>query len=355
MKKTQLLLLALLSLFWCSNALADNQCAQCRKWITSKDSYIEHEGRIYCSQKCFAQAMPKCAVCGKSIASGKGLSGSYVYTKDKYYCSDDCFQKSLPFCAVCKKPTKGGLRSKEDPTKIYCSQDCYQATLPKCARCGTIMKSWTVIDGVNFCQDCKDLPACFNCQMPGAGRESKDGRRWCDTCMAQAVMDSAKAEQLFRQTREEIKAHLGLSTPDTIRFQLVDADQLGQLLGHKNFAEHGLYRYDVQYTVTRKTEGKTVRETKKVSRELFDIFILTGLSPQNFKDVAAHELAHDINYRYFPKVQGQREVEGFAEYVSALMNQHWGQAKVNDTKLRNLQKEYAEAYKYYLKLGEKRG
>lgn len=348
MKRTLLLLLVLLPLLWSSSALADSQCAQCRKWITSKDSYIEHEGKIYCSQKCFARAMPKCAACGKSIAEGKGLAGGYVYTKDKYYCSDECFQKSLPLCAVCGKSVQGGLRDQQDKSKLYCSQECYRTTLPKCALCGAVMQSWTEIEGVKFCGQCARLPECFNCQMPGAGRESRDGRRWCDSCLALAVMDQAEAQKMFDQVRLDLKSHLGLSTPDTIAFHMVDADSLGRLLGHKNFAERGFYKYNVQYTVNKKKQ-------KKVTRELFDIYILSGLSPENFRDVAAHELAHDINYRYFPRVQGQREVEGFAEYVSALMNQYWGQDKVNDTKLRNQQKEYAEAYKYFLKLGEKGG
>jgi hypothetical protein len=292
--------------------------------------------------------MPKCAACGKSIAEGKGLAGGYVYTKDKYYCSDECFQKSLPLCAVCGKSVQGGLRDQQDKSKLYCSQECYRTTLPKCALCGAVMQSWTEIEGVKFCGQCARLPECFNCQMPGAGRESRDGRRWCDSCLALAVMDQAEAQKMFDQVRLDLKSHLGLSTPDTIAFHMVDADSLGRLLGHKNFAERGFYKYNVQYTVNKKKQ-------KKVTRELFDIYILSGLSPENFRDVAAHELAHDINYRYFPRVQGQREVEGFAEYVSALMNQYWGQDKVNDTKLRNQQKEYAEAYKYFLKLGEKGG
>jgi hypothetical protein len=355
MKRILLLLLVLLPLLWAATALADNQCAVCRKWIKANDSYIEHEGKIYCSQKCFAQAMPKCATCGRSIAGGKGLEGSYIYTKDKYYCSDECFQKSLPLCVVCGKRAQGGLRDQQNPDKFYCSQECYRTTLPKCALCGAAMQSWTEIGDKKFCENCKKLPECFNCQMPGASHEGKDGRLWCDSCFALAVMDSAKAEQLFRQVRDDIKTRLGLSTQDTIEFHLADADQLGKLLGHKQFAERGFYRYNVQYTVIKKTEKKAAKEIKKVDRELFDIFILSGLSPENFKDVAAHELAHDINYRYFPGVKDQRDVEGFAEYVSALMNQHWGQEKINDGKLRNLKKEYAEAYKYFLKLGEKEG
>jgi len=355
MKKILLLLLVILPLLWSSAALADNQCATCRKWITAKDSYIEHEGKIYCSQKCFAQAMPKCAACGKSIAGGKGLEGSYIYTKDKYYCSEECFQKSLPLCAVCGKRVQGGLRDKQNPDKLYCSQECYRTTLPKCALCGATMQSWTEIEGKRFCESCKKLPECFNCQMPGAGRESKDGRRWCDSCMALAVTDPALTQKMFDQVRLDIKQHLGVFTQDTIVFHLVDADSLGLLLGHKNFAEHGLYRYNVEYKIIKKTVKKVTREEKKIERETFGIFILSGLSPENFRDVAAHELAHDINYRYFPQVRDKQNVEGFAEYLSALMNQYWGQEKVNDTKLRNQQKEYAGAYKYFLKLGEKEG
>ncbi|MBI5805472.1 hypothetical protein HZA73_05455 [candidate division TA06 bacterium] len=348
MNKIFFSLLFLLPLLWTSPALAGDQCTQCRKLITAKDSYIEHEGKVYCSQKCFAQAMPKCATCGKSIAEGKGLAGGYVYTKDKHYCSDECFQKSLPACAVCGKRTQGGLRDQQDKSKFYCSQECYRTTLPKCALCGDVMQAWTEIEGAKFCNHCAQLPECFNCQMPGAGRESGDGRRWCDSCMALAVMDQAEAQKMFDQVRRDIKQHLNTFTGDTIAFHMVDADSLALLLGHKNFAERGFYKYNVRYTVNKKKQ-------KKVTRELFDIYILSGLSPENFRDVAAHELAHDINYRYFPKVQGQREVEGFAEYISALMNKYWGQEKANESKIRNQQKEYAEAYKYFLKLGEKGG
>ncbi|MHB8156343.1 MAG: LIM domain-containing protein [Desulfocucumaceae bacterium] len=348
MKRTYFLLLVLLPLFWCSPARAMLYCEVCRQTISSADSYITYEGKTFCSQKCFARSMPKCATCGKSIADGKGLAGGYVSTKDKYYCSDDCFKNSLPLCAVCGKRSQGGLRDQQDKSKFYCSQECYRTTLPKCVLCGAVMPSWIEIKGVKFCGQCAKLPECFNCQMPGAGRESKDGRRWCDSCMVLAVMDPGAAQKMFDQVRRDIKEHLNLSTPDTIAFYLVDADSLGRMLGHKNFAERGLYKYNVQYTVNRKKQ-------KKVTREIFDIFILSGLSPANFRDVAAHELAHDINYRYFSKVNDQREVEGFAEYISALMNKYWGQEKVNESKIKNEQKEYAEAYKYFLKLGEKGG
>jgi hypothetical protein len=348
MKKIFFSLLVFLPLFWSSPARAMLYCEVCRQTILSTESYITYEGKTFCSQKCFAQSMPKCATCGKSIADGKGLKGGFVSTKDKYYCSDDCFKNSLPLCAVCGKRSQGGLRDQQDKSKLYCSQECYRTTLPKCALCKATMQSWTEIEGAKFCGQCAKLPECFNCQMPGAGREGKDGRRWCDSCMALAVMDTGTAQKMFDQVRQDIKQQLGVHTGDTIAFHMLDADSLALLLGHKNFAERGFYRYNVQYTVTKKKE-------KKVTREIFDIFILSGLSPANFRDVAAHELAHDINYRYFPKVNDQREVEGFAEYFSALMNKYWGQEKVNESKIRNQQKEYAEAYKYFLKLGEKGG
>ena len=348
MKKIFFSLLVFLPLLWSTPARAVLQCETCRQTILPTASYITYEGKTYCSQKCFAQSMPKCATCGKSIADGKGLKGGFVQAKGKYYCSDECFQKSLPLCAVCGKPVQKGLRDQQNPDKLYCSQECYRTTLPKCALCGATMQSWIEIEGAKYCSQCAKLPECFNCQRPGAGHQSKDGRRWCDSCLALAVMDTGTAQKMFDQVRQDIKQQLGVHTGDTIAFHLLDADSLGRLLGHKNFAERGFYKYNVQYMVNKKKQ-------KKVTRELFDIYILSGLSPENFRDVAAHELGHDINYRYFPKVQGQREVEGFAEYVSALMNKYWGQEKANQSKIRNQQKEYAEAYKYFLKLGEKGG
>jgi hypothetical protein len=343
----RVLFVFLLAVTWAALCLADNQCAQCRKWIKSNDSYIDYEGKTYCSQKCFAEAMPKCAVCGKSIASGKGLAGGYIYTKDKYYCSEECFQKDLPSCAVCGKPARKALRTKEEPGKVYCSQECYRTTLPQCAGCGEIMQSWTEIEEVKFCSNCNKLPSCFNCLLPGAFNKAEDGRQWCDSCFARAVTDSAKALELFLVVREDIRSHLGLSTPDTIRFHLVDADQLGRLLGHKQFAERGFYQYNISY--------RTVKKKKVIDGEKFDIYLLSGLSPENFRDVAAHELAHDLNYRMYPNVRQKQDVEGFAEYLAALMNDYWGQPQVNRTKARNQQKDYAAAYQYFLKLGEKAG
>jgi ribosomal protein L24E len=336
--------LALIAFAW-AGAQTVLRCAICNKPVVGK--YIEYDGKVFCSQECFVKSMPKCAWCGKSIAEGKGKAGDYVISDGKYYCSDECFIKSLKKCSVCGKPVQKGLRDGQNPARLYCSQECYRTTLPRCAKCGEIMQSWIEIEGVKFCSQCSKLPACFNCLLPGASKEAKDGRKWCDSCFARAMNDSTKALELFLKVREDIGSHLGLSTNDTITFHLVDADQLGQLLGHKQFAERGFYQYNISY--------RKVKNKKVIDGEKFEIYLLSGLSPENFKDVAAHELAHDLNYRMFPNARQKQDVEGFAEYVSGQMNTYWGQEQVNQTKARNQQKDYAAAYLYFLKLGEKDG
>ena len=48
-------------------------------------------------------------------------------------------------------------------------------------------------------------------------------------------------------------------------------------------------------------------------------------------------------------------MEGFAEYISALMNSYWGNDNLNQEKLQNSEKDYAYAYKKFLKIGWKNG
>ena len=69
----------------------------------------------------------------------------------------------------------------------------------------------------------------------------------------------------------------------------------------------------------------------------------------------AHELAHDISHELYPAVRKKEDVEGFAEYISALMNDYWGNDDLNQEKLRNEEKEYASAYMKFLKIGAKNG
>lgn len=320
------------------------RCFVCGKKI--KGAYIEYEGNIVCSQSCLGALLPKCATCGKPVSAGKGLKGEYLKYNNKYYCSQECFEQSLPKCGICGRPVKSGLKDQEG--KLYCSKECYQQSLPKCEICGQPMEAWSEIEGHRYCQQCAQLPRCLNCQLPGAEAKLEDGRHICQKCLETAVVDQAQARRLFEQVRQDMADKLKLSTDHNISFKLVDLRELSMVVGREAVHENGFYHY--RGTVDSRT-GKTISAA-------YDIYILSHLSPQRFRDVAAHELAHDINQARYPKVSGSRHrqtVEGFAQYLSAVMNKHWGQDSLNSDKLNNVDDDYIKGFQKFMELDRQGG
>lgn len=320
------------------------RCFICGKKI--KGAYIEFEGKIVCSQACLGALLPKCAVCGKPVSAGKGLQGEYLKYNGKYYCSQECFEQSLPKCAVCGKPVKGGLKDQEG--KLYCSKECYQQSLPKCEICGQPMEAWSEIEGHRYCQQCAQLPRCLNCGLPGAEAELEDGRHICKKCLEGAVTDQAQAQRLFDQVRREMSEKLKLSTDHPIAFRLVDARELSKIVGHQAVNENGYYHY----------KGTIDQSSGKTLSAEYRIYILSHLSPERFQDVAAHELAHDINQARYPRVTGKKDkqaVEGFAQYLSAVMNKHWGQDGLNADKLSNVDDDYVKGFQKFIELDRQGG
>ncbi len=346
MKKYFSIPLFLLLVFMSSAALLAQArtCANCGKTIT-KD-FLEYNGQPYCSQKCFEAALPKCSVCGKSVGEGT-KQGEYLKVNGKIFCSDKCFERSLPKCAACGKPAKKQIRSADDVSKVYCSQECYQTSLPKCELCQNPLNSWKEMSGHIYCNQCADLPKCLDCRLPGASIELPDGRHICQACEKEAVISRDQAQKLFEKVRADIKQQLNLSTDHRITFKLVDARELGRITGVTVFSEQGLYSH--------KWKTYQTAKTKVPDSDTFVIYILSHLTPKYFYNIAAHELAHDIHDAYFPYAKGRELEEGFAEYVSSLMNACWGNDSLNLEKLQNQEKIYAQGYQRFLKIAEKNG
>jgi len=339
------ILVLLLSLVTASKLQAESKnCAACGKGIT--ENYLEYDGKPYCSQKCFETALPKCSVCGKSVGGGS-KQGEFFKVNDRIFCSEKCFEKSLPKCAACGKPAKKQLRSADDTTKIYCSQECYQTSLPKCELCQKPLNSWKEMAGHLYCNQCAELPKCLDCRLPGAQVGLPDGRHICQTCQKEAVVSQEEAQRIFEQVRSNIKEQLKLSTDHRITFRLVDANALEEITKVKIFSEQGLYSH----------KWKTYQESKKrvPDSDTFVVYILSYLTPRYFRNIAAHELAHDIHDAMFPNVKGKELEEGFAEYISSLMNSYWGNDSLNAEKLLNQEKIYAQGYQKFLKMAEKNG
>jgi hypothetical protein len=236
---------------------------------------------------------------------------------------------------------KGGLKDQEG--KLYCCRDCYRQSLPRCEICGQPMEAWSEFDDHKYCHECAKLPRCLGCQLPGAEVELEDGRRICKKCLEGSVTGQAEAARLFGEVRKDMSEKLKLSTDHDIDFRLVDEAELSKAVGHKATHENGYYHY----------RGTVDQATGRTVSAVYRIYILSHLSPERFRDVAAHELANDVNQARYPRVSGpknKRTVEGFAEYVSALMNKQWGQDKLNQDKLNNVDPDYVAGLKRFMEL-----
>jgi hypothetical protein len=371
-----LLILSILS----SVILADNgvlKCATCGRVINKTKHYLEYDGKAYCSEACFQAALPKCATCGKVVGEGK-KSGEYfkyhgkiycsqacfeealpkcptcgkpvnggVVADGKSYCNQACYQQSLPKCAVCGKPVNGGLRNPIEPGKVYCSQECFNTTLPKCAICGRRMQSWKTLAGANYCDSCAQLPRCSDCKRPGADVKLADGRLLCRKCDNTALFDTLRSRQLFERTRTEISEQLGLSTDHRIRFHAVDLKQLKKATKADNSSEQGYYSH---YYEAQESAG-----VWRNTNDEYDIFLLNGLQSDEFRDVAAHELAHDIQQALYPRLKDKIVKEGFAEYVASLMETAWGNEAINQERLKNEFKDYVNGFQKMAQIGKDGG
>ena len=183
--------------------------------------------------------------------------------------------------------------------------------------------------------------------MPGAEKRLADGRHICSKCFETAIIDQEQAEKLFRQVRDDIYTYLNLKTGHPIQLYLKDAGTFMSLVGKHSSTEQGFYQASATYQMR--------RGVKSLVSGTYTIYVLSALSPPYFRNTVAHELAHDLGHELYPAVQKHEDVEGFAEYISAIMNSYWGNDNLNQEKLENREKDYADAYKKFLKIGWKNG
>jgi hypothetical protein len=162
-----------------------------------------------------------------------------------------------------------------------------------------------------------------------------------------AIIDQGQAEKLFRRVRDDIYTYLHLKTGHPIQLYLKDASTFMSLVGKHSSTEQGFYQASEKYQVR--------RGVKSLVSGNYTIYVLSALSPPYFRNTVAHELAHDLGHELYPAVQKHEDVEGFAEYISAIMNSYWRNDNLNQEKLENTEKDYAEAYKKFLKIGWKNG
>jgi endogenous inhibitor of DNA gyrase (YacG/DUF329 family) len=287
--------------------------------------------KIYCSQ------------CGHRI------TGKYLKSGNRYYCSKRCLEKSLPKCSVCGKPAT----IKRSDGKYFCSQRCLAKTWPVCSACGRHSKEGIKrgVDHIFLCSRCAAKPKCFSCFMPADYGKLSDGRYICKHCHKTAVIQQSKAEKIANEVRNIMRDKLAIFTDHNISYHLVSQTDLKKHLTHDDKGiELGLYRFEQtieKSTITKKSLGRVINTTteEKIKDETHQIYFLFGIPENKFREVAAHELAHDWMQEYYPNVTDIKIKEGWAEFVASLVNKISGNSAMNRRMELNKNKIYGDGYR----------
>lgn len=283
-------------------------CSDCGRKLSN---YLEYNGKRYCSKKCLHKNLPKCSVCGKP-ANIKRADG-------KIFCSKTCISKTWPICSFCKKHSQNGI--KRGDSKVF------------------------------LCKRCAHRPRCFACQMPADHSKFYDGRYICKHCNRTAVMNIEKAKRIANEVRNTMKQKLGISTDNDIAYYIVGQKKLkGKVKHDHQGVEFGLFLFEQivekTTTTTRNLLGKETKETKEeVKLEQNSIYFLFGIPEDKFREVAAHELAHDWMQEFYPNIKDLKIKEGWAEYIASLVNNIYGNSKMNRRMELNKNKIYGDGYR----------
>ena len=254
-----------------------------------------------------------CDWCGKRISS----NASFLKSEDKNFCTEKCFdqyaESLLPVCDVCGKRFKEGFTS---DGKNYCSKACLETTFHECIHCHRREPKGIILgENLFICDYCKDLPSCFSCRMPieKFAKELDDGRKLCRECARDAIFSQSEMDAIMKELRRELAEKFKMSTKHEIEFELCDRETLKKESGNDGERELGLFIFN---TKTLTLFGHPLRKAEE-----YRILILNGQSPDFFRGVGAHELAHDWMSENVPHIEDPQIREGFAEFVA------WAYAK----------------------------
>lgn len=292
----------------------------------------------------------RCTVCGKI------LRGQYLVSDEKAYCSQNCFDKTLPKCATCGKVLRDN--SFQYKNRHYCSIDCMKQVLPKCDSCRQpIAGKYGIYETPTgkkrmLCHRCSLFSRCFACELPGRSTRLPDGRYLCNACARESIRDRKEAEALFQEVRDVTEKILGEQIRCPLRLHVVDYPTLRKIT-NLQLDETAI---ELGYCRCNMLERKTGNVSEIVGYRC-DIYLLDSLPRWRFIEIAAHELAHHWQYHKFPylKTEPRKIPEGFAEYVSSLVNRAYRQEHLNRAKLERRDFIYGSGYKLFLGIAEQGG
>ncbi|HOJ37763.1 MAG TPA: hypothetical protein PLI27_08855 [Ignavibacteriales bacterium] len=187
---------------------------------------------------------------------------------------------------------------------------------------------------------------CFCCNSHKNITLLQDGRKICLECKRSAITDYNTAVRTLEEVRDLMAAKLGIKTNHKIEYDLVDKNTLMLLATSRQPGnECGLFNYEdntlIQTTITNKS-----KKTKEVSKkQKYKIYILSYLPIEKFREVVAHELAHDWMQEYYPRIRDLQIIEGFAEYVAYCIVQIYGHYNLADYIAKNKDPIYGGGFR----------
>ena len=292
----------------------------------------------------------RCDVCRKQIR------GRYIVSGGNNFCSDLCFEKTLPNCAACGSKIKKGHY--EYKGKKYCSTACMETVVPKCSVCGKPIsgayKIFETAEGKRgqTCMQCSKLPPCFACEMYAKTERLPDGRHICRACGDQRLT-SEEEQALFREIKQKVEQILGKKIRCPMKLRIVDSRELKRLFPEKIVSPNEIKLGTCQVNMQVQKRNRK----KRVIQYECTIYLLDNMPRGKFIDAASHELAHHWQYHQYPFLSRDplKIPEGFAEYVSSLVNDAYGQPEYNRRKEKRRDSVYGAGYRMYRKIAGQQG
>lgn len=343
-KRTIFWLLSFILCSVCSLSVVSETCKICYKTIKPNSSFYTSKGVNYCSKKCLIKSRPPCEVCQKR----KIKMLKYV---GKNFCSEACVRYFAPKCAGCQQ----SLFQKKffkDNGKKYCSKHCLAKNQPPCFTCGAQTLEFYTYLNRRYCPTCSKLPRCNSCTHPSKGWGLNDGRTLCNRCVTTGINTFERAKIEYEKVRKVLATKFAILTSNDISLNLVNANGLKKVEHDYNENERGLYTHkvDTLYSVGL-LGGKKVQSQKTK----MNIYILSFLPQDMFREVVAHELMHNWLALNYPEIKDPVIIEGMAEFMASLINKHFGRLSRNKRMLENEDEVYGKGYRKILRVTRGRG
>ncbi len=294
-------------------------CKVCNKPITGL--YYELKGNYYC-ESCGI----RCDNCGKKIKR-------FFNNGEKIYCND-CYTKL--FGTKCYKCGKNLNRYFKVNNKPYCV-DCYKEHYGKvCAGCGKKLTSYFTIGDKVYCKKCADKQKCISCGLPIGENsiEISENMHSCKSCYSDAILTYESLKKLYEETVNVIKKLFNITIPNIDELILSD---IKGIRAKRKWA-------------SRNTKGFFLRIGNKNS-----IYVMKGLSKPTAISVLAHEIAHFWQYENNIVSDKKDFIEGFAEWISFKVLEHYNLSKQIESAEKNKYRDYSRGLLLFKKLEKEIG